>query len=267
MIAVGRSTIRQTLTLTRSVVQGNTAGNGGAGGGAGTPGNGGMCTSVSGGSSGFSCATDGGAGGAGGGIALEPGSSVITDSTIRNNSSGAGGAGAAAATGGTGGTGTTVQGHGGDSEAGEGGSSGDYAGAELRSTAGNTQFVASTAIFGNTTPDGGSGGAGGTGGAGSPAGDSFGGGGGNGGNTAGLGVLGTTDADRWVPGIGDPTFIGWFTVVAYFWAMIFAGLNAWEEKRASTGRPRASHMFPSTIPKRSARPRPPARTPRSAGFA
>jgi hypothetical protein len=29
-----------------------------------------------------------------------------------------------------------------------------------------------------------------------------------------------TDADRWVPGIGDPTFMGWLTVVAYFAAFL-----------------------------------------------
>ena len=27
-----------------------------------------------------------------------------------------------------------------------------------------------------------------------------------------------TDGDRWRPGIGDPTFVGWFTVLAYFGA-------------------------------------------------
>src|SRR4051812_28194527 len=27
-----------------------------------------------------------------------------------------------------------------------------------------------------------------------------------------------TDGDRWRPGIGDPTFIGWFTVFAYLGA-------------------------------------------------
>jgi hypothetical protein len=29
-------------------------------------------------------------------------------------------------------------------------------------------------------------------------------------------IFAFTDGDRWRPGIGDPTFIGWFTVVAYF---------------------------------------------------
>src|SRR3954464_9311371 len=31
-------------------------------------------------------------------------------------------------------------------------------------------------------------------------------------------IFGFTDGDRWRPGIGDPTFIGWFTVIAYFFA-------------------------------------------------
>jgi hypothetical protein len=30
-----------------------------------------------------------------------------------------------------------------------------------------------------------------------------------------------TDGDRWRPGIGDPTFIGWLTVVGYFLAAFF----------------------------------------------
>jgi hypothetical protein len=29
-------------------------------------------------------------------------------------------------------------------------------------------------------------------------------------------ILAFTDADRWRPGIGDPTFMGWITVIAYF---------------------------------------------------
>jgi hypothetical protein len=31
-------------------------------------------------------------------------------------------------------------------------------------------------------------------------------------------IFAFTDGDRWRPGIGDPTFIGWFTVFAYFGA-------------------------------------------------
>jgi hypothetical protein len=39
-----------------------------------------------------------------------------------------------------------------------------------------------------------------------------------------------TEADHWRPGIGDPTFIGWLTVVAYFVAMILSFQTA---KRAA----------------------------------
>jgi hypothetical protein len=31
-------------------------------------------------------------------------------------------------------------------------------------------------------------------------------------------IFAFTDGDRWRPGIGDPTFVGWFTVLAYFGA-------------------------------------------------
>ena len=31
--------------------------------------------------------------------------------------------------------------------------------------------------------------------------------------------LAFTEADHWRPGIGDPTFMGWLTVVAYFTAV------------------------------------------------
>src|SRR2546423_5657387 len=34
-------------------------------------------------------------------------------------------------------------------------------------------------------------------------------------------IFAFTDGDRWRPGIGDPTFIGWVTVVAYFVAAYF----------------------------------------------
>jgi hypothetical protein len=44
-------------------------------------------------------------------------------------------------------------------------------------------------------------------------------------------IFAFTDGDRWRPGIGDPTFIGWFTVFAYFataylcWRAAHAGLH------------------------------------------
>jgi hypothetical protein len=37
-----------------------------------------------------------------------------------------------------------------------------------------------------------------------------------------LPILAFTDADHWKPGIGDPTFMGWFTVFAYFVALVLA---------------------------------------------
>jgi hypothetical protein len=37
-----------------------------------------------------------------------------------------------------------------------------------------------------------------------------------------LPLLAFTEADHWRPGIGDPTFMGWFTVVAYFIAMLLS---------------------------------------------
>lgn len=42
-------------------------------------------------------------------------------------------------------------------------------------------------------------------------------------------IFAFTDGDRWRPGIGDPTFIGWVTVVAYFVAAYFC----WRASRAS----------------------------------
>ena len=180
--------VAKTLTLTRSVVQSNNAGDGGPGGNPGTPGTGGDGGADYGGNGGCACGGSGGDGGAGGGIALQPGSSVITDSTIRDNSSGAGNTGATGGVGGNGGTGGVEDGHGGDSRGGGGGNSGDFGGVELRSTSGNSQSVSNSAIFGNVTPDGAKGGAGGTAGAGSASGDAFGGAGGRGGSTAGIGV-------------------------------------------------------------------------------
>ena len=36
----------------------------------------------------------------------------------------------------------------------------------------------------------------------------------------------------WEPGIGDPTFIGWFTVVAYFLAAVLCSVNALRARRS-----------------------------------
>ncbi len=48
-------------------------------------------------------------------------------------------------------------------------------------------------------------------------------------------LLAFTDGDRWRPGIGDPTFIGWLTVVAYALA---AGLCIRDALREREVRPR-----------------------------
>ena len=40
-------------------------------------------------------------------------------------------------------------------------------------------------------------------------------------------VLAYTDGAGWHPGIGDPTVMGWLTVLAYFTAAIACGVTAW----------------------------------------
>jgi hypothetical protein len=52
-------------------------------------------------------------------------------------------------------------------------------------------------------------------------------------------ILAYTEGARWEPGIGDPTFMGWFTVAAYFATGLLCGCAAWaarptEGKRWST---------------------------------
>jgi len=49
-----------------------------------------------------------------------------------------------------------------------------------------------------------------------------------------------TEADHWRPGIGDPTFIGWLTVVAYFVAMV---LSFQATKRALEKRDGRQYIF------------------------
>jgi len=51
-----------------------------------------------------------------------------------------------------------------------------------------------------------------------------------------LPILAFTDADHWRPGIGDPTFMGWFTVVAYFVAMALAACAAVSSPQQQAGR-------------------------------
>lgn len=46
-------------------------------------------------------------------------------------------------------------------------------------------------------------------------------------------ILAATSGGRWRPGIGDPTFLGWLTVAAYFAAAVVCG-RVWQlERRAS----------------------------------
>jgi hypothetical protein len=49
---------------------------------------------------------------------------------------------------------------------------------------------------------------------------------------AGPPMFAFTDGDRWRPGIGDPTFIGWFTVFAYAGAAFLC----WRAARSTDGR-------------------------------
>jgi FtsH-binding integral membrane protein len=45
-------------------------------------------------------------------------------------------------------------------------------------------------------------------------------------------VLAFTEADHWRPGIGDPTFMGWLTVAAYFGAAVFCWMAARSDRDA-----------------------------------
>jgi len=48
----------------------------------------------------------------------------------------------------------------------------------------------------------------------------------------GMELLAFTEADHWSPGIGDPTFMGWLTVVAYFAAAVCCWLAGRSDQRA-----------------------------------
>lgn len=56
--------------------------------------------------------------------------------------------------------------------------------------------------------------------------------------------LAALEQDGWRPGIGDPTFLGWFTVAAYFVASCLT-LRAWraETRRRAQGQPRSGELF------------------------
>jgi CSLREA domain-containing protein len=150
-----------TLTLTRTVVTGNVAGNG-ATGGTGTGGQGGFTTAAGqqGGYGGTGAGGVGGAGGSGGGVAATSGALTIDQSSIRANTGGVGGHGGLGQ-GGLGGlaAGTNGQGGlGGDGIGGPGGEGGNGAG--IRGFSTSAAQISRSLVDGNT---GGTGGVGGTG--------------------------------------------------------------------------------------------------------
>ncbi|MEA2353649.1 MAG: hypothetical protein QOJ14_2063 [Thermoleophilaceae bacterium] len=150
-----------TLTLTRTTVTNNVAGDGGTGGAGGTGGTGGQGTSTGGGAGGASIGGQAVFGGSGGGIDQEDGSTTVVNSTISDNAAGNGGDGGAGGGGGPGGTGT-AQGPGGPSQgglAGPGGPGGGWLGFGSLMNASESTFSGNSAGQGGT---GGTGGAGGT---------------------------------------------------------------------------------------------------------
>jgi CSLREA domain-containing protein len=157
------------VTLTRTVIAGNSAGNGGAGGDAGTGGAGGAGTSGSGGDGGNATGGYGGIGGthAGAEVVASTSSSTAVDSTIRDNRAGHGGAGGDGGQGGAGAAGPGGTGAGGNGRGGSGGVGGDVPGAYLK---GAVLTIVRTTLSGNR---GGTGGTGGTGGAGATTGYAF----------------------------------------------------------------------------------------------
>ncbi|MGZ8939513.1 MAG: hypothetical protein ACXW32_09920 [Limisphaerales bacterium] len=54
-----------------------------------------------------------------------------------------------------------------------------------------------------------------------------------------------TDGDVWRPGIGDPTFMGWLTVVAYFGAAYLCGRELMKARRING--PREKTFFWATL--------------------
>jgi hypothetical protein len=55
-------------------------------------------------------------------------------------------------------------------------------------------------------------------------------------------ILAYTEGARWEPGIGDPTFMGWFTVAAYFATSLLCGCAAWAA-RPSEGKRWSNVLF------------------------
>src|SRR6266540_5387037 len=58
-------------------------------------------------------------------------------------------------------------------------------------------------------------------------------------------ILAFTEADRWRPGIGDPTFMGWLTVVGYFTAALLCWMAGRSDQRAhpQSGYPRQPRLW------------------------
>ena len=168
------------ITLTRSVVSGNTIGTAGTGGGGGTGGTGGTATTTgNGGDGGVSFGGGGGFAGQGGAVRVV-GTLTATDSTIQDNHAGTGGQGGTGGTGGTGGAGAGGGTNGSPASAigGGGGQGGMAGGIQADTGTAGARTLSRTAIIGNTAGDGGDGGAGGTavasgapGGLGGPGGD------------------------------------------------------------------------------------------------
>ena len=58
-------------------------------------------------------------------------------------------------------------------------------------------------------------------------------------------ILAFTEADRWRPGIGDPTFMGWLTVAGYFTAALLCWVAGRSDQRAhpQSGYPRQPRLW------------------------
>jgi CSLREA domain-containing protein len=142
------------LTLTRVLVQGNSAGNGGNGGN-GVGGQGGGAGTSSGGDAGGGIGGAGGGGGTAGGIRHGGAPMVIRQSEISGNSAGTGGKGGKG-TGGVGGPGQTFGGFGGGGFGGQGGDAGDAGGLEIDTN----DSIRESLVTGNHAGAGGNGGVG-----------------------------------------------------------------------------------------------------------
>jgi CSLREA domain-containing protein len=168
-----------TLTIERSLIVDNRAGDSGIGGAGGTGGTGGTGTIV-GGAGGLSIGGNSNFGGFGAGLQLNSTATVITDSTLAGNIAGAGGTGGAGGTPGAGGTGT-LAGPAGLSNGGNGGNGGSQG--AISSFTGGSLAISGSTVSDNEGGPGGNGGNAGPTGSGTEGGD-----GGFGGSDAGIGT-------------------------------------------------------------------------------